>query len=335
MNVYSWLMKQKVKYLILAFFVTGFLACSDEVNSDIPTSVVTGDTLTHFSDSLRSDSMPLLPDDYASGIFRQLEFGDVGDFIILSDSTGKQRKFYGGILGNGHPLLTDEDRFKGRSVTIGWKKVKYYYEIEKRELELDSIVSIEWTGFLKTIGEGGDYVNPAMAISSLQAGDTLEFLSGVYSFPETLELWGMKNVTITGPTDKSAILVCETPDANIFTLVNCQNIRLHNLSLIHFRPEDESLCEGNIIALSHCNNITIKNCEMSGCSAVGVRAEGCRNVLLVENHIHDISMYAVQWNGEGLQEASTDFGALNFRNNLILNNGYGLNLEVDSLMEDH
>lgn len=308
--------------LFLVAMLTAFLACEDpNPIIDEPFPEIDTNVVPFNRDTMDTIVPVIVPDFFTTGRFSKIEFEQIGDYLLLTDSAGKQHRFYCGFLSTGSDLINNEKKYTGRTVTIGWKKERHYEEIDDQWTDIDSVVTMQWSGFTKTIGKNGDYPTAASAFSSIQEGDTLEFLPGEYRLRSSLELWGVRNVVVTGPADQSAQLICEDQSANVFWIVNSQNITIQNLHCTHEQPAEGESCTGNVIALDHAVNIDIKNSNLNGCGAVGLWAFSAERVRLTNNWIHDNTLWSVLWDGVGLMEATDEYPDLVFEGNKIEDNG--------------
>ena len=258
---------------------------------------------------------------YAQGTFLKLAFTDSGDFMLVEQTGGNVHRFYLEILGNRNPLLQNEYLFKNRTVDIQWLPATKSLFGETSTFAVDSVTKLTWTGFKKTVGAGGDYATPAEAFEQLREGDTLVFLPGIYEAEDRLEIWGQKNVTLMAEEAGTVELLCSNMEESVLWIFNSENLHIHNLKLSHLKPTPDARCYGNVFALDHCKDVTISGCDINGCGAIGVYSLGCTNLNLVKNHIHNNSIWAVQFDGENLLEATSEIPELHFTENQIENNG--------------
>ena len=143
-------------------------------------------------------------------------------------------------------------------------------------------------------------------------------------------------------TRDNTVLACEpgtrihitNVDEDIITVHSVTNVRIENAHLSHVKPLKEYDCHGRVVDIRDADGVTIVNCDLNGCGAVGVCAwnsqdlriehcwihantwnalylHGCREVLLLANLIED--------NANFLQmDDSTGFEA---SDNVVRNNG--------------
>lgn len=129
-------------------------------------------------------------------------------------------------------------------------------------------------------------------IGAARAGDRVVFLEGQYRIHEPLTLNGLKEVTVSARGRVE--LVLDDLYAPVIQLDNCQKIRLVGLRARHAEPADEYRCEGAVIALKDCNQVTVRGCELNGCGAAGIYAMQVKHLLVKDNRIFNNS-YAGLW----------------------------------------
>ena len=61
--------------------------------------------------------------------------------------------------------------------------------------------------------------------------------------------------------------------ADVLSFENCRDLTLANLTLGH-TPERGS-CEGSVVALTDCANVTVDNADLYGCGVYGLYVRGC------------------------------------------------------------
>ena len=165
-------------------------------------------------------------------------------------------------------------------------------------------------------------------LDSCQNGDSLFIRTGEYYLSESLELWEKKNIVVTG--EGFCKLIAQNTDDNVMWIITCENIEVRNIQATHTAPAEDERCYGNVFALDMGENVTIRNCDINGCGAIGVYIFGTENITLENNYIHDNTLWGVQDDGHGMvyPEESDN---VHFINNRWDNNGY---LNPDLVIED-
>jgi parallel beta-helix repeat protein len=169
------------------------------------------------------------------------------------------------------------------------------------------------------VGEGEEYLYPQDAFDAVADGDTVLIRSGTYSSFSSIELLRHSDVHIQGEEETS--LICRTSSANVIWLMNCDRITVRGLSMTHTEPSDGISCNGNVIGIDSCNDITIEGCDINGCGAIGVYTCICDDITLRENFIHNNSVCAVEFMGQRLYAETMMYDGLVMENNIIFSNG--------------
>ena len=135
-----------------------------------------------------------------------------------------------------------------------------------------------------------------------------------------LTLSNLKDITIIG--DYNTHIVVDPPYAFVLNFVNCQNIKLQNLTMGHTQ---EGYCTGGVVGLKNCTKANISYCDLYGCGAYGLVSENCLNVGIYNTIIRDCSYGIMQlFNTKEVVFENCDF---------IRNKEYTM-VEVDSGCQD-
>ena len=169
------------------------------------------------------------------------------------------------------------------------------------------------------VGPGMAYSTPQEAVDACRDGDTILIMDGTYTFEKGIELFEKNNIKIIGRDNVE--LVCTNMDDNVMWIVTCSNITIKNIKARHTDPTKDERCYGNVFAIDTSRIITIENCDINGCGAIGVYSMGGSKIMLRQNHIHNNSLWAVQHNGVGYLQAVDNMDDLYFEDNIIENNG--------------
>jgi hypothetical protein len=117
----------------------------------------------------------------------------------------------------------------------------------------------------------------------------IRLLPQTYIIHEPIVLRDKKEVTIICE-DETQIL-CTDSQRDVLRIELCDNISIENGSFGHRIPEDES-CSEAVFTIRGSRSVSITNCEIFGCGAIGVQAEGCADIFLVDCTIRDNSWTA-------------------------------------------
>ena len=81
--------------------------------------------------------------------------------------------------------------------------------------------------------------------------------------------------------------------ADVLSFTECENITLSGITVGHSDYSNYYQCEGEVITIDSCDNVTINNCKLFGCGAVGLRSYSSQNVNIENSHIYDCSFAAI------------------------------------------
>ena len=170
-----------------------------------------------------------------------------------------------------------------------------------------------------TVGEGEQFETPQQAIDDVSDGDTILIRAGTYKLNESIELWWHSDIWILG--EEGSRLICNSQISNVMWIFNCDRITISGLCATHTEPTELESCTGNVFGIDGTDNVTIENCEINGCGAIGVYTFMADGIVLRNNFIHDNTFWAVQHEGNGLLVESHHIEGLIMEGNTILNNG--------------
>lgn len=80
--------------------------------------------------------------------------------------------------------------------------------------------------------------------------------------------------------------------ANVLVLDDCEDVCLAGLTMGH--TEEPGQCVGGVVKLNRVDKAIISQCKLFGCGTVGVNAEACTALQVVESQIYDCSYSAAQ-----------------------------------------
>lgn len=80
--------------------------------------------------------------------------------------------------------------------------------------------------------------------------------------------------------------------ANVLVLDDCEDVCLAGLTMGH--TEEPGQCVGGVVKLNRVDKAIISQCRLFGCGTVGVNAEACTALQVVESEIYDCSYSAAQ-----------------------------------------
>lgn len=188
-------------------------------------------------------------------------------------------------------------------------------------LVLPVMLLLCWHSYGATIkvGEGEKLNTPHEAVAIAAAGDTIVIGEGTYQFSDAISLFGLEEITIIGTGDVQ--LWCDNMNDNVFWISGCRGVTVQNVRARHTNPAKDERCYGNVFGIDSSDDIFITNCEIHGCGAIGVYVYNSDRVELRDNHIHDNWLWAVQFEGEGLNGEHHGIDGLTMEANILECNG--------------
>ena len=103
---------------------------------------------------------------------------------------------------------------------------------------------------------------------------------------------GVSNLSIEG----TAQIVIDELEADVLNFENCSGITLSGLTVGHINPFKTYMCEGAVVSLDNCKNITIKNCKLFGCGSVGITTYDTTGLVVTATDIYDCTYSAIWLN---------------------------------------
>lgn len=99
-------------------------------------------------------------------------------------------------------------------------------------------------------------------------------------------LKSLENVIIEGVGNQQVEFLTSYIDCDVLYIENCKNITLKNLYLGH-SPKVEYECEGSVLFLIRCQELTIESCTLFGCGAYGILGHEISNMLIQNSSFLD------------------------------------------------
>lgn len=99
----------------------------------------------------------------------------------------------------------------------------------------------------------------------------------------------VSNLTIKAEgTDRAAHVISAVPRyADVLTFDNCSAITLSGFTAGH--TKEPGSCAGGVILFRNCEDLLVDNCGLYGCGIIGVQANACRNLQVVNSEIYECS----------------------------------------------
>lgn len=168
-------------------------------------------------------------------------------------------------------------------------------------------------------GRGEEYAAPQEAIADVADGDTVLIRSGTYELAGSITLINVNDVLVLG--EEETHLVCTSMFDNVMWVIGCSGVTIRNLHATHSDPPEGQGCTGNVFGIDSSTDVTIEDCDINGCGAIGVYAFMVDSIVLRNNYIHDNTIWAVYYELEGLLQEDNGLQGLTMEGNILANNG--------------
>ncbi len=106
-----------------------------------------------------------------------------------------------------------------------------------------------------------------------------------------LQLQNLKNLTIRGSGSDFTTLSTDPRYANVLSLSDCENVNVEAVTLGHTNMAEA--CEGGVVRLERCQEITLDGVELYGCGSLGLHTFQCQDVTLMGSSIYECSVGGV------------------------------------------
>jgi len=121
-------------------------------------------------------------------------------------------------------------------------------------------------------------------------GSTLKVPAARYVSAKGVVVEGRRGLKIV--CEPGTEVLVEDVNAHVLSFQNCSDVRIEGALLRHVKPRKEYACHGAVVRADGCNGLTIAECELNGCGAVGLSAWRCRNVAVTHCCIRENSFTA-------------------------------------------
>lgn len=130
----------------------------------------------------------------------------------------------------------------------------------------------------------------------------------IYDGPQ-LVIKGITNLTIHANDRNFCTISAEPRYANVLQFENCYNVTLHGFTAGHTKEPGQ--CVGGVLRFVNCKDCLVDECGLFGCGTLGVDAQTCTNLQVINTNIYECSYGGIEANGcDRLTIAGCDFWAL-------------------------
>ena len=119
--------------------------------------------------------------------------------------------------------------------------------------------------------------------------------NGVYSNDEVaaeLVIQNVEGLTIRGAGMNETTIAAVPRYANVIRFVGCANLNLSGFTAGH--TTEPGFCTGGVLRLEDCTDVSIDSCGLYGCGTLGVQAQNCSRLTVVNSNIYECSYGAVE-----------------------------------------
>jgi hypothetical protein len=127
-------------------------------------------------------------------------------------------------------------------------------------------------------------------LTDAEDGDEIYIPLGTYIYSGALEIY-CDNLTII--CEPGTQILVSNENANVISIHGVNNFHIENARLSHLEPREDYNCHGNVIDIMYVDGVTILNCDINGCGAVGVYARQSENLLIQNCWIHENTFNAI------------------------------------------
>ena len=153
-------------------------------------------------------------------------------------------------------------------------------------------------GDLFDLSAASEYPAAETYMSSSDYGATLDGTTENYYWEYDFDGPGLvidsvSNLTIKAEGgDRAAHVISATPRySDVLTFDNCSAITLSGFTAGH--TKEPGSCAGGVILFRNCEDLLVDNCGLYGCGIIGVQANACRNLQVVNSEIYECSQSGI------------------------------------------
>ena len=118
--------------------------------------------------------------------------------------------------------------------------------------------------------------------------------NGVYSNDEVaaeLVIQNVDGLTLRGSGLEETTIAAVPRYANVIKFAGCHNLTVASLTAGH--TTEPGFCSGGVLKLENCTDVNIDTCGLYGCGTIGVQAQNCSRLTVVNSNIYECSSGAV------------------------------------------
>ncbi len=106
-----------------------------------------------------------------------------------------------------------------------------------------------------------------------------------------LSIHNVDNLNLFGAGMDKTTITAEPRYANVMKFVDCHGLTLSDLTAGH--TEESGFCQGGVLCLETCSDVSVLYCGLYGCGTIAVYGEDCNNLSVADSHIYECSIHAL------------------------------------------
>ena len=97
--------------------------------------------------------------------------------------------------------------------------------------------------------------------------------------------------------EKGTQILAKDTYEDVIAVVGSADVRIENAFVSHVKPRQEYDCHGSVVRISDSKSVSIVNCDLNGCGAVGVYARDSSGVTISNCLVHHNTWNALYFDG--------------------------------------
>lgn len=128
-------------------------------------------------------------------------------------------------------------------------------------------------------------------IDRARDGETVVVPRGRYVLNRSLLIQGRHNLVVE--FESGAQVLVRDVEAHVVRIANSSNIEIRDAYLRHLKPLPDYQCHGYVVSIEGGRKVSIINCELDGCGAIGVEASRTSDLTIRNCYIHNNTFNAL------------------------------------------
>lgn len=103
-----------------------------------------------------------------------------------------------------------------------------------------------------------------------------------------LVIRNVSNLTIQGASTENTLIETNSPWTNVIRFSGCSNVTLRDFTAGHLK--EINACSAGVLEFIKCREIRIERCGLFGCGTVGVTANNCEKIQMIDSSVYECSL---------------------------------------------